>query len=386
MSEPPRSANPLADFDFELPPALIAQQPLAERSASRLLHVTAHEPGGPPRLADRRFADLPGLLRAGDLLVVNDSRVVPARLHGRKDSGGAVEVLIERVTGPHEALAMVRASKSPRAGTVLHLEGLDAAAGVVHVLGREDVFYRLRFERPVADVMAAAGSLPLPPYIDRPPSETDDERYQTVYARDPGSVAAPTAGLHFDARLLAALEAAGVGRAEVTLHVGAGTFSPVRDGDLDRHRMHEEHYTIPQRTVAAIARTRAAGGRVVAVGTTSLRALESAARRWRDPGPSPERASQPDDRRAGLAAGAGSTRLFLRPGDPFLVVDALITNFHLPRSTLIMLVAAFAGLPTIRAAYAHAIAARYRFFSYGDAMLLDLTPPRPAGAPDHPRA
>ncbi|MEZ5651736.1 MAG: tRNA preQ1(34) S-adenosylmethionine ribosyltransferase-isomerase QueA [Burkholderiaceae bacterium] len=375
------TATTLADFDFELPEALIAQHPLAERSSSRLLHV-GRSTNGAVSLHDRHFAELPGLLRTGDLLVVNDSRVLAARLHGRKASGGAVEVLIERVTAPEQALAMIRASKSPRAGSLLLLDGIEPSDGTVTVLGRDEPFFRLRFARPVHEVMAAAGKLPLPPYIDRAPGAGDDERYQTVYARSPGSVAAPTAGLHFDRPLLDALAARGIALATVTLHVGAGTFAPVRENDLAAHRMHEEHYVITAATARAIAHTRAAGGRVVAVGTTSLRSLESAARRF-DAASTPASA---DERAAGLRIGADRTRLFLRPGDRFAIADALITNFHLPRSTLLMLVAAFAGLAEIRAAYAHAIAARYRFFSYGDAMFLDLCPPRIAAAdhgPDH---
>ncbi|MEZ5659838.1 MAG: S-adenosylmethionine:tRNA ribosyltransferase-isomerase [Burkholderiaceae bacterium] len=384
-----------AEFDFPLPAHLIAQHPLRERSASRLLHVREPATGATaddrPQLIDRHFHALPALLRPGDLLVVNDSRVMAARLLGRKSTGGRIEILIERLLGPVDALAMVRASKSPPAGSRLFIDGLpDTAAGVT-VLGRRDAFYELRFDRPLDEVMAAAGHLPLPPYIERTPDAQDSERYQTVYSRSSGSVAAPTAGLHFDQALLDALEAGGVALARVTLHVGAGTFAPVRDEHVDAHRMHEERYVIPEQTVAAIAATRARGGRVIAVGTTSLRSLESAARRLidLDGGRSPADTDQPgasarrvsaEERRAGLLAGSGATRLFLRPGDGFAVVDRLITNFHLPRSTLIMLVAAFAGLDTIRRAYAHAIAQEYRFFSYGDAMFLDLTPPRMAAA------
>ena len=338
----------LEDFDYHLPAELIAQAPLPERSASRLLEV------GSGADVNRSFTDLPALLRAGDLLVFNDTRVIHARLHGVKDSGGQVEVLIERAVGPHEALAQVRASKSPRAGSHLRL----ADAIDVEVLGRVGEFFHLRF--PAAEDLFALlerhGKLPLPPYIRRDAGDADEARYQTVYAREPGSVAAPTAGLHFDDTLLAHLKDKGVQLAWLTLHVGAGTFQPVRVDDLGEHQMHAERYVIPAETVAAIAATRAAGGRVIAVGTTSMRALEAAAQ----DGP--------------LAAGAGETEIFILPGFRFQVVDALITNFHLPKSTLLMLVSAFSGMATIRRAYAHAVAQRYRFFSYGDAMFLTRNP------------
>jgi S-adenosylmethionine:tRNA ribosyltransferase-isomerase len=334
----------LNDFDYSLPPELIAQEPLAERSASRLLVVDGDA------LADRRFTDLPALVRAGDLLVLNDTRVIHARLYGVKDSGGHVEVLIERAVGPHEALAQVRASKSPRAGSTLRL----GDAFEVSVLGRVGEFFHLRF--PAGEDLFALlerhGKLPLPPYITRPAGEADEARYQTVFARAPGSVAAPTAGLHFDEALLARIAASGARCAWLTLHVGAGTFQPVRADELGEHRMHRERYLIPQETADAIAATRAAGGRVIAIGTTSLRALEAAAQ----DGP--------------LDAGSGETELFILPGFRFQVVDALITNFHLPKSTLLMLVSAFAGMARVRRAYAHAVSERYRFFSYGDAMFL----------------
>lgn len=338
----------LDDFDYHLPPELIAQAPLAERSASRLLAVDNGEP------VDLRFTDLPTLLRAGDLLVFNDTRVIHARLHGHKDSGGQVEVLVERAIGAHEALAQVRASKRPRAGSRLHL----AEAFEVEVLGRVGEFFHLRFpsDEDLFALLERHGKLPLPPYIRRAAGDTDESRYQTVYAREPGSVAAPTAGLHFDDALLDRLKASGVKLAWLTLHVGAGTFQPVRVNDLGKHRMHAERYVLPAETVTAIAETRAAGGRVIAVGTTSMRALEAAAQ----DGP--------------LVAGAGETDLFILPGFHFQVVDGLITNFHLPKSTLLMLVSAFAGLQTIRRAYAHAVAQRYRFFSYGDAMFLTRNP------------
>jgi S-adenosylmethionine:tRNA ribosyltransferase-isomerase len=338
----------LDDFDYALPPELIAQAPLPERSASRLLVVAGDV------LADRQFVELPGLLRGGDLLVMNDTRVLHARLFGHKASGGAVEVLVERPLGGHEALAQVRASKSPKAGSQLHLEGgIDAV-----VVCREGEFYRLRFagddlDSDVLTLLERHGRMPLPPYIERPASGADEARYQTVYACELGSVAAPTAGLHFDEALLAALAEHGIAIAKVTLHVGAGTFQPVRVSNLGEHRMHGERYAVPAATVGAIAAARARGGRVIAVGTTTLRTLESAVRE------------------GALTAGSGETRLFVTPGFRFNVVDALITNFHLPKSTLLMLVSAFAGMEPIRSAYAHAIENRYRFFSYGDAMFLN---------------
>jgi len=338
----------LNDFDYLLPDELIAQAPLDRRTDSRLLQVQ-------PSLADLHFADLPSLLSPGDLLVFNDTRVMHARLFGTKDTGGQVEVMIERPLGSHEALAQIRASKSPKPGTRLHLEeALD-----VEVLGRAGEFFHLRF--PDTDDLVALlerhGRLPLPPYIERAAGNTDESRYQTVYARNPGSVAAPTAGLHFDEALLARLASQGINSAFVTLNVGAGTFQPVRAHDLSEHRMHTEAYFVPEATVDAIATTRAAGRRVVCVGTTSMRALESAARS----GP--------------LQAGKAESDLFILPGYDFQVADALITNFHLPKSTLLMLVSAFSGMETIRRAYAHAIEQRYRFFSYGDAMFLTRTAP-----------
>ncbi|MDR2208281.1 MAG: tRNA preQ1(34) S-adenosylmethionine ribosyltransferase-isomerase QueA [Azoarcus sp.] len=331
------------DFDYALPAHLIAQAPLAERDASRLLVV------GRP-LADRHFADLPEFIRPDDLLVFNDTRVLHARLFGVKESGGAVEVLLERSLGPHEALAQVRASRSPRAGATLRL----ADAFDVTVQGRVGEFFHLRFPQGenLVDLIERYGKMPLPPYIQREAVEADEGRYQTVYARAPGSVAAPTAGLHFDERMLETLAGCGAKSAWLTLHVGAGTFQPVRVHDLAEHRMHRERYIVPPATVDAVAATRRKGGRVIAVGTTSLRALEAAACHGE------------------LVAGEGETELFILPGFRFRVVDALITNFHLPRSTLLMLVSAFAGRETIRRAYAHAIDRGYRFFSYGDAMFL----------------
>jgi S-adenosylmethionine:tRNA ribosyltransferase-isomerase len=331
------------DFDYELPPGLIAQHPSAIRSGSRLLAVSGDE------LSDHRFAELPRLLASGDLLVFNDTRVIKARLHGEKASGGRVEVLIERVLSGREALAQVRASKPPRAGSKLRLGALEA-----EVLGRDDEFYRLRFPDDVLGLLERHGSVPLPPYIAHAPETDDEARYQTVYARAPGAVAAPTAGLHFDEPLLAALAERGVEAAYVTLHVGAGTFQPVRVKDLSGHRMHAERYQIPERTAAAIGATRKRGGAIVAVGTTTVRCLEASAAR----------------------AGSGETDLFITPGYRFRVVDRLVTNFHLPKSTLLVLISAFAGVEPVRRAYRHAVEKRYRFYSYGDAMLVDRIQPR----------
>lgn len=335
----------LSDFDFALPPELIAQAPTAQRSASRLLDVTATGP------ADRRFADLPALLAPGDLAVFNDTRVIRARLTGRKPSGGRVEMLVERLLGDDRARVQMRASHLPKPGGVVELAGGARA----EVLARDERFFDVRFQAtgPLPEWLERHGEVPLPPYITHAPDADDARRYQTVYAAVPGAVAAPTAGLHFDEGTLAALDARGVERASVTLHVGAGTFQPVATEDLSRHRMHSEWFNIPRATAQAIARARERGGRVLAVGTTSLRALESAA-----------------EAVGSVRTGAAETALFVTPGYAFRVVDLLLTNFHLPRSTLLMLVAAFAGYDRIRAAYAHAIAQRYRFFSYGDAMLL----------------
>jgi len=339
------------DFDFPLPPELIAQHPAATRTGSRLLHVAGTQ------REDLRFTDLPGLLAPGDLLVFNDTRVIRARLFGQKDSGGQVEVLIERIVDARHALAQVRASKSPKPGTRLRL----ADAFEVTVSGRAGAtgeFFALELPEggDFWQLTEAHGRLPLPPYITHAAGSDDESRYQTVFAREPGAVAAPTAGLHFDEALLATLRERGIGQAWLTLHVGAGTFQPVRVTNIAEHRMHSERFEIPPATVEAIAATRAGGGRVIAVGTTSLRALESAARDGE------------------LAAGAAETDIFITPGYEFRVVDRLITNFHLPKSTLLMLVSAFAGYDAIRAAYAHAVAERYRFFSYGDAMLLERQP------------
>jgi len=346
----------LSDFDFALPRALIAQHPAAERSAARLLDASTE----PAR--DRHVRDLPELLRAGDLLVVNDTAVIKARLFGVKASGGAVEALVERVEADDVVIAQVRASKSPKAGSVVRF----ADAFDAEVLGRagsDGSLFRLRFPAPPLALLERHGHVPLPPYIERADEGEDVERYQTVFAERPGAVAAPTAALHFDAALLATLAARGVERAAVTLHVGAGTFQPVRSERLAEHVMHSERFEVGAAAAAAIVRARARGGRIVAVGTTSLRALESAALRGRE-----GEALQPAQ---------GETDLFITPGFRFRVVDLLLTNFHLPRSTLLMLVAAFTGHERIRALYAHAIAERYRFFSYGDAMLLAREPAPP---------
>ncbi|HJV75886.1 MAG TPA: tRNA preQ1(34) S-adenosylmethionine ribosyltransferase-isomerase QueA [Noviherbaspirillum sp.] len=336
----------LSDFDFDLPQELIAQLPLPERSASRLLHLDND------KLVDRAFADIVDLLAPGDLLVFNDTRVLKARFFGVKATGGKVEVLVERVLDNRTVHAQVRASKSPQAGSTIRL----ADAFDVTVGDRAGEFYTLQFPADVFDLIEAHGRLPLPPYIEHAADDFDEKRYQTVYAREPGAVAAPTAGLHFDQALLERLRAKGLRFAFVTLHVGAGTFQPVRMENLAEHKMHSEWYTISQDTVGAVRATRAAGRDVVAVGTTSLRALESA--------------SQSGE----LRAGSADTALFITPGYVFKTVSRLVTNFHLPKSTLLMLVSAFAGYDEIRAAYTHAIEHRYRFFSYGDAMLLTRKP------------
>lgn len=335
-----------SDFHYHLPPELIAQQPLAERSASRLLLVP---PGGAP-FSDRQVRELPELLQPGDLLVFNDTRVIPARLFGHKQSGGRVEILIERLLPGSQARAQIGASKAPRPGTVIELD----AGGSAEVLERDGGFYQLRFDVPDAleSWLLDAGRLPLPPYIQRAPDKDDAERYQTVFAREAGAVAAPTAGLHFDQPLLDALDARGVETGRVTLHVGAGTFLPMRAEQLSEHRMHSEWLNVGAGLVAQIRRTREAGGRVIAVGTTVVRALESATHEGE------------------LHPFSGETSIFIFPGYRIRSVDALLTNFHLPESTLLMLVSAFAGRERVFQAYAHAIGQRYRFFSYGDAMLL----------------
>lgn len=333
----------LSDFDFALPPELIAQAPLPERAASRLLQVTA------AGMVDRVFTELPDLLRAGDVLVFNDTRVLNARFYGVKQSGGKVEVLVERVLDERTVLAQVRASKSPVQGTRLRLaDCLDVGVGE-----RSGEFFVLHFPSDAIELIDRYGQLPLPPYIQHAADATDAQRYQTVYAKHPGAVAAPTAGLHFDDALLEKLQQKGVLLTWLTLHVGAGTFQPVRTENLAEHQMHSEWYSLPQATVDVIETAQRNGRDVIAVGTTSLRALESASQTGR------------------LLAGSADTQLFITPGYQFKTVNRLITNFHLPKSTLMMLVSAFAGIDRIRHAYSHAITQRYRFFSYGDAMLLD---------------
>jgi len=333
-----------SDFFYALPPELIAQQPLADRSASRLLALD----GCTGTVRDLLFQDLPGLLQPGDLLVFNDTRVIPARLRGNKESGGQVEVLIERVLDERRALALVRASKPPRPGQRLKLEG----AATARVLARRDEFYEIEFEceRPVLELLDAIGHVPLPPYIRRVEASSDRERYQTVYARQAGAVAAPTAGLHFDEAMLSRLKAQGIEYAFITLHVGAGTFQPLRVDEVREHRMHREQLTVSNAVADRVNAARREGRRVVAVGTTVVRALESAVR---DGVVHPFR---------------GETDIFIYPGFRFRVVDALLTNFHLPESTLLMLVCAFAGTDHVLAAYRQAVHAGYRFFSYGDAM------------------
>ena len=334
-------------FAFDLPAELIAQFPPPQRGRSRLLHLD----GALGAIRDYHFSDLPQLVQPGDLLVFNDTRVMKARLAARKDTGGKLEILIERVIADRRVLAMIKASHAPRPGNVLRI----ADAVEAEVLERDGQFYVLQFsgDRTAHDAMEKFGSIPLPPYIQRASGEQDEERYQTVYAREPGAVAAPTAGLHFDAQMLEHLHQRGVQRAFVTLHVGAGTFQPVRSANIEQHRMHSERYAIAAATAAAIERTRSAGGRVIAVGTTTLRTLESSVH---------DGACRP---------GSGETELFIRPGYRFRVVDRLLTNFHLPHSTLLMLVCAFAGTAHTLAAYRYAVEQRYRFFSYGDAMLVD---------------
>ncbi|WP_286785185.1 MULTISPECIES: tRNA preQ1(34) S-adenosylmethionine ribosyltransferase-isomerase QueA [Pseudomonas] len=338
----------VSDFHFDLPESLIARYPLAERRASRLL-VLDGESG---ELAHRRFTDLLDHLRPGDLMVFNDTRVIPARLFGQKASGGKLEILVERVLDEYRVLAHVRSSKSPKPGTEILVEG----GGRAEMLARHDALFELRFEEPALALLDRVGHMPLPPYIVRADDAADRERYQTVYAQRSGAVAAPTAGLHFDEALLESIRAKGVDTAFVTLHVGAGTFQPVRVERIEDHPMHREWLEVSQGVVDAVAACRARGGRVIAVGTTSVRSLESAARDGQ------------------LKAFSGDTDIFLYPGRPFHVVDALVTNFHLPESTLLMLVSAFAGYPETMAAYAAAVENGYRFFSYGDAMYITRNP------------
>ena len=335
-----------SDFHFELPPELVAQAPLPERSASRLLVV----PPAPDGFGDRLVRDLPEFLRAGDLLIFNDTRVIPARLFGAKESGGRVEILLERITATHEVRAQIGASKSPKPNSRIDLD--DGTA--LTVLGRDGEFYSLRFEtdEPLEQILLRAGRMPLPPYIQRAADISDDERYQTIFARHAGAVAAPTAGLHFDEPLLQALKARGVEFGHITLHVGAGTFQPMRSEALADHVMHREWLNVGAGLCAQVARVKAASGRVIAVGTTVVRSLEAAMRDGE------------------LKPFAGDTQIFIFPGYRICSVDALLTNFHLPESTLLMLVSAFAGRERILAAYRYAVNERYRFFSYGDAMLL----------------
>jgi S-adenosylmethionine:tRNA ribosyltransferase-isomerase len=335
----------ITDFDFALPPELIAQAPLPARGASRLLHLD----GARGVCADRRFEELAQLVAPNDVLVLNDTRVINARLRGTKSTGGAVEIMLERVLSERRALVQMRASKALRPGTAISLpQGLSA-----NVIERQAEFFVVEFSVAVFDVLERIGTLPLPPYIAHAPDASDQERYQTVYARAPGAVAAPTAGLHFDQAMLARVQRVGTQVCFVTLHVGAGTFLPVRVENLAEHRMHSECFSVPHATVDTIAACRARGGRVLAVGTTSLRALESAAADGE------------------LRAASGETALFITPGYRFNIVDRLLTNFHLPRSTLLMLVCAFGGHEALMRAYRHAVEQRYRFFSYGDAMLIE---------------
>lgn len=349
MPHPPLYA--LSDFDYALPPELIARFPLAERSASRLLD------GRTEVAVDRKFTELPALLQPGDLLVFNNTKVLNARLRAVKATGGLVEVLVERLLSPTLALTQLRASHAPKAGTRIVIAGKHDA----EIVGRDERFFQVQLLNAASGdfetLMREAGELPLPPYLQRAASAADTTRYQTVYAQHEGAVAAPTAGLHFDQATLAACSQRGIEIAHVTLHVGAGTFLPVKTETIAEHKMHRERYVLPQTTVAAINACKARGGRVVAVGTTSVRTLEGCVREC-----------------GALRAHDAETDIFITPGFEFKVVDAMLTNFHLPKSTLLMLASAFSGYEHIRALYAHAIEQRYRFFSYGDAMLLARTP------------
>ena len=340
----------LSDFNYNLPPELIAQHPLPNRAASRLLVIDNQGPD--VLIKDHQFTDLIDLLNPNDLLVFNDTKVIPARLFGKKESGGAVEVFLERITGEKTAIAQIRASKSPKPGNKIFL-GSDEQSLYIEVIKRhedsDNRFFEIEFSSPCLDVLDQYGEIPLPPYITHEADETDSERYQTVVAKNPGAVAAPTAGLHFDQATLDKVMAKGIKYTTLTLHVGAGTFTPVRTEDLSEHKMHSEWFSIPTETQELIKQTKLTGGKVIAVGTTSLRALESS---------------------AAFNIQEGETKLFITPGYEFKVIDQLITNFHLPCSTLLMLVSAFAGVEPIRKAYDHAIQQQYRFFSYGDAMLL----------------
>ena len=338
----------LSDFNYDLPAQLIAQHPLANRTDSRLLELNI-EGGNTAQFIDRQFRDILELINPGDLLVFNDTKVIPARLHGKKETGGNVELLIERITGDKQAWVQIRASKVPKTGSIVHIHNRAGETFPVEILGTDGRFYEVRFPENIFSLLEHFGELPLPPYIDHQPNQEDTNRYQTVLAKNPGAVAAPTAGLHFDQLILNQLQELGVKQATVTLHVGAGTFTPVREEDLSKHKMHYEWFSIPAETITAIEATHQAGGRVIAVGTTSLRALESQAQTQQN---------------------SGETNLFITPGYTFKTVDCLLTNFHLPKSTLLMLVSAFAGVDNIRNAYQHAIKEEYRFFSYGDAMFL----------------
>ena len=360
------------DFDFYLPDTLIAQHPTKARNASRLLYL--NEKTG--QSTDQLFVDLPQHLNAGDLLVFNDTRVIKARLFGCKASGGAIEMLIERVLDSQTVLAHIRASRAPKAGAILML----ANAFKAEVIDRNDDLFQVKFlgDAPVLDLLERHGALPLPPYITHTAEAEDETRYQTVYAKHAGAVAAPTAGLHFDEAMLSKLKEKGVNIAYVTLHVGAGTFQPVRVDNIEDHKMHSEVYHIPPETIAMIESTKAQGGNVIAVGTTSLRTLESAAVKantknnaLRASTHAPSGASISKLNYLNSEALSGETSIFITPGYDFKIVDKLITNFHLPKSTLLMLVSAFAGLDEIKSAYAHAVKQQYRFFSYGDAMLLE---------------
>ncbi|MBT8422688.1 MAG: tRNA preQ1(34) S-adenosylmethionine ribosyltransferase-isomerase QueA [Gammaproteobacteria bacterium] len=344
MTHDPTTPRP-ADFDFDLPAELIAQEPLPERATSRLLHV----PGTGSDYREYNFADVGKLLRPGDLLVLNDTRVIPARLFGQKATGGRVEMLLERILDTDQAQVQLRSSRSPAVGSVLNFEGGASAT----VQGRQGSFFRLRFDDDVQSLLEQHGHMPLPPYIAREDEAADRERYQTVYAREPGAVAAPTAGLHFSEPLLQGLQGSGIRQAVVTLHVGAGTFLPLRDEQLQSGRLHSERIEVSDAVCSAIRETRSGGGRVVAVGTTVTRALEAAAA---------DGEIQPC---------TGETDIFIYPGYEFRVVDAMITNFHLPQSSLLMLVAAFRGREAMLSVYRHAIAERFRFFSYGDAMFIE---------------
>ena len=338
----------LSDFNYELPNDLIAQHPLANRTDSRLLELVPDE-NKHVQLVDRQFREILDLVKPGDLLVFNDTKVIPARLHGKKETGGIVELLIERISGEQQAWVQIRASKVPKIGSIVQIHNQAGETFDVEMIGYDGRFYEVRFPENVFALLERFGELPLPPYIEHQPDGEDAQRYQTVVAKNPGAVAAPTAGLHFDELILQQLHDLGVNHVALTLHVGAGTFTPVREEDLSKHKMHYEWFSIPESTLQAIEETKRGGGRIIAVGTTSLRALES---------------------QAISDQSGGETNLFITPGFQFKTVDCLLTNFHLPKSTLLMLVSAFAGADNIRIAYQHAIQQQYRFFSYGDAMFL----------------